>query len=113
MLGSAMAKNTMRLTFGESRLICPNAERFMCSTLPTSSMKISSGFRASAVSDNEKTRISSPCFDDSPHFCGDRWELFQSRSEEHPSELQSLMHISSAVFYLKKTNHNTTQTLNK
>src|SRR3546814_11879758 len=78
MLGSAMAKNTMRLTFGESRLICPNAERFMCSTLPTSSMKISSGFRASAVSDNEKTRSSPPCFDDSQHFCRDRLELFKS-----------------------------------
>src|SRR3546814_3746455 len=97
MLGSAMAKNTMRLTFGESRLICPNAERFMCSTLPTSSMKISSGFRASAVSDNEKTRISSPCFDDSQHF----------RSEEHTSELQSIMRTSYDFFCLKQ---NTTAT---
>src|SRR3546814_2513500 len=29
----------------------------------------------------------------------------QLRSEEHPSELQSLMRISYAVFCLKKTNH--------
>src|SRR3546814_5914959 len=31
-----------------------------------------------------------------------------SRSEEHTSELQSLMRISYAVFCLKKKNHNTT-----
>src|SRR3546814_2011043 len=31
------------------------------------------------------------------------------RSEEHTSELQSLMRISYAVFCLKKTTHNTTQ----
>src|SRR3546814_6752111 len=37
-----------------------------------------------------------------------------ARSEEHTSELQSLMRISSAVFCLKKNNtsHNSTQTLN-
>src|SRR3546814_7939247 len=32
------------------------------------------------------------------------------RSEEHTSELQSLMRISYAVFCLKKTNNNTTET---
>src|SRR3546814_3864993 len=31
----------------------------------------------------------------------------RSRSEEHTSELQSLMRISYAVFCLKKKNHNT------
>src|SRR3546814_9675153 len=31
------------------------------------------------------------------------------RSEEHTSELQSLMRISYAVFCLKKTKHNTTK----
>src|SRR3546814_8526427 len=31
---------------------------------------------------------------------------FHKRSEEHPSELQSLMRISYAVFCLKKTKHN-------
>src|SRR3546814_1491640 len=31
------------------------------------------------------------------------------RSEEHTSELQSLMRISYAVFCLKKTNHHTTR----
>src|SRR3546814_7863953 len=40
--------------------------------------------------------------------------FFESRSEEHTSELQSLMRISYAVFCLKKkktnnNNHNTTQ----
>src|SRR3546814_2288066 len=34
-----------------------------------------------------------------------RWtSLFDARSEEHTSELQSLMRISYAVFCLKKTN---------
>src|SRR3546814_6356463 len=31
------------------------------------------------------------------------WEIHCVRSEEHTSELQSLMRISYAVFYLKKT----------
>src|SRR3546814_4914671 len=35
------------------------------------------------------------------------------RSEEHTSELQSLMRISYAVFCLKKKNKNTTQSNNK
>src|SRR3546814_3647024 len=33
--------------------------------------------------------------------------LFHGRSEEHTSELQSLMRISYAVFCLKKKNNNT------
>src|SRR3546814_3269892 len=33
--------------------------------------------------------------------------LASSRSEEHTSELQSLMRISYAVFFLKKTNNTT------
>src|SRR3546814_6510384 len=37
-----------------------------------------------------------------------RWSF--ERSEEHTSELQSLMRISYAVFCLKKTNRNTLQT---
>src|SRR3546814_6008992 len=36
-----------------------------------------------------------------------------SRSEEHTSELQSLMRISSAVFCLKKKKHNTNQKIGK
>src|SRR3546814_1494632 len=42
-----------------------------------------------------------------------RWrKLFAARSEEHTSELQSLMRISYAVFCLKKknTNNNTSST---
>src|SRR3546814_4144671 len=35
-----------------------------------------------------------------------------ARSEEHTSELQSLMRISYAVFCLKKKNNNTIQTMN-
>src|SRR3546814_7709583 len=37
--------------------------------------------------------------------------LAHARSEEHTSELQSLMRISYAVFCLKKTNQKTTQEL--
>src|SRR3546814_8363025 len=40
---------------------------------------------------------------------GSRWE---ERSEEHTSELQSLMRISYAVFCLKKNKKNTTLTNN-
>src|SRR3546814_6264026 len=36
--------------------------------------------------------------------------LWHARSEEHTSELQSLMRISYAVFCLKKTTYTTTQT---
>src|SRR3546814_5657656 len=35
------------------------------------------------------------------------WTTFQGRSEEHTSELQSLMRISYAVFCLKKKNIST------
>src|SRR3546814_8956173 len=39
--------------------------------------------------------------------------VFLRRSEEHTSELQSLMRISYAVFCLKKKTHNTTNRTNK
>src|SRR3546814_3709363 len=35
---------------------------------------------------------------------GDEWPQLRERSEEHTSELQSLMRISYAVFCLKKKN---------
>src|SRR3546814_2123122 len=37
-------------------------------------------------------------------------QIFDIRSEEHTSELQSLMRISYAVFCLKKKKNNTTNT---
>src|SRR3546814_1373284 len=40
--------------------------------------------------------------DDGHVVTGPVWEYFASRSEEHTSELQSLMRISYAVFCLKK-----------
>src|SRR3546814_7250673 len=40
-------------------------------------------------------------------------ELVKARSEEHTSELQSLMRISYAVFCLKKKNKNTNHSMNK
>src|SRR3546814_1922560 len=39
----------------------------------------------------------------------DRTRQARRRSEEHTSELQSLMRISYAVFCLKKKTHNTTE----
>src|SRR3546814_6754099 len=36
---------------------------------------------------------------------------YEDRSEEHTSELQSLMRISYAVFCLKKNNNHTSQTV--
>src|SRR3546814_10353560 len=38
---------------------------------------------------------------------GASWTIVGHRSEEHTSELQSLMRISYAVFCLKKKNNNT------
>src|SRR3546814_9543220 len=50
-----------------------------------------------------------------PALAADSWaagKAFFDRSEEHTSELQSLMRISYAVFCLKKTKkHNTTNTI--
>src|SRR3546814_4857051 len=45
----------------------------------------------------------------------DTWEVQgrgELRSEEHTSELQSLMRISYAVFCLKKTNYNSMHNVN-
>src|SRR3546814_9727604 len=43
---------------------------------------------------------------------GAHWVADRQRSEEHTSELQSLMRISYAVFCLKKTKANHIQSLN-
>src|SRR3546814_3312469 len=47
-----------------------------------------------------RTQLAQACFDFLPH---------RRRSEEHTSELQSLMRISYAVFCLKKKNDSKTQ----
>src|SRR3546814_1506209 len=39
--------------------------------------------------------------------CGYAWPKAAIRSEEHTSEIQSLMRISYAVFFLKKKKHKT------
>src|SRR3546814_6998402 len=44
------------------------------------------------------------------HLAGAKPAIASSRSEEHMSELQSLMRISYAVFCLKKKTKNTTDT---
>src|SRR3546814_2532734 len=45
-----------------------------------------------------------------PWACSTRLMICASRSEEHTSELQSLMRISYAVFCLKKKKNNNTHT---
>src|SRR3546814_9129797 len=47
------------------------------------------------------------CFAASRNLAPNNW-VYQGRSEEHTSELQSLMRISYAVFCLKKKIHNNT-----
>src|SRR3546814_6495691 len=49
-----------------------------------------------------------PCLPRSPQFAGNSMERPSRRSEEHTSELQSLMRISYAVFCLKKKNNKKT-----
>src|SRR3546814_7999408 len=46
--------------------------------------------------------------DGDPRRCTPSGKPYTPRSEEHTSELQSLMRISYAVFCLKKKNHTTT-----
>src|SRR3546814_1112431 len=53
----------------------------------------------------QKTHLN-PCLNGLPHSCGHRSPKIAKRSEEHTSEIQSLMRISYAVFCLKiKTNN--------
>src|SRR3546814_9865007 len=54
----------------------------------------------------------SPCPTSGPHACRNTPSAWQ-RSEEHTSELQSLMRISYAGFCLKKKKVNRTQLNNK
>src|SRR3546814_3447781 len=73
---------------------------------------------ASAKPADDKTRRNRGCTEDGATggpFKGRRWKIFAGagtvarrhrvRSEEHTSELQSLMRISYAVFCLKKKKH--------
>src|SRR3546814_5342852 len=55
--------------------------------------------------------VSDPAEGPHPYTIASAWSEQERRSEEHTSELQSLMRISYAVFCLKKkTRKNTTQT---
>src|SRR3546814_10882679 len=53
-----------------------------------------------------------PCPRSISDLAPDRISAARHRSEEHTSELQSLMRISYAVFCLKKNTHNKTQRRN-
>src|SRR3546814_1358366 len=48
----------------------------------------------------------------SPYRAARKFNLFNGRSEEHTSELQSLMRISYAVFCLKKKNNKNNKKMN-
>src|SRR3546814_7937917 len=54
-----------------------------------------------------------PCFLNDTRFADFDLQAYDVRSEEHTSELQSLMRISYAVFCLKKTKYTTTQYIYK
>src|SRR3546814_5872659 len=60
------------------------------------------------LTDDEAKQQGARCMDCGIPFCTSGCPV-NNRSEEHTSELQSLMRISYAVFCLKKKNQNTTQ----
>src|SRR3546814_10683184 len=59
-----------------------------------------------ALAASLKTMRAAADRDDEKAFFDEHWHFYE-RSEEHTSELQSLMRISYAVFCLKKTKQNT------
>src|SRR3546814_7638828 len=61
---------------------------------------------------DEQTRQDGGCAGHSSALCGESMKT-SSRSEEHTSELQSLMRISYAVFCLKKKTQNTNNKENR
>src|SRR3546814_3247284 len=61
-----------------------------------------------AGADHQRARGPAPDHAGDPLVDGDRTRFYRCRSEEHTSELQSLMRISYAVFCLKKKNNNLT-----
>src|SRR3546814_3335278 len=74
-------------------------------TLSCISPSRSAGRRAATAVQSCISRVM-PAFDSFAASCGDSHEKRRGlrRSEEHTSELQSLMRISYAVFCLKQTN---------
>src|SRR3546814_2369123 len=63
---------------------------------------VSAHFICSTRSAREMMNTPSPPFSNSTHVTGSLGQRASNRSEEHTSELQSLMRISYAVFCLKK-----------
>src|SRR3546814_2023922 len=72
------------------------------STLPDLTTRASRQLEAGELADIERIAIGGVC-DESNH---DHVKDNSTRSEEHTSELQSLMRISYAVFCLKKKKYN-------
>src|SRR3546814_4793934 len=58
------------------------------------------------IDDNARALILMTQIEDLADDVRDRWTTIYARSEEHTSELQSLMRISYAVFCLKKKKQN-------
>src|SRR3546814_8637920 len=80
---------------------------------PPAFAECASRFRSLPAEDCSATRASGrPPFVPSPSRASRPWEAGSPhRSEEHTSELQSLMRISYAVFCLKKQIHKNTNTV--
>src|SRR3546814_8146502 len=72
------------------------------------------GFRLAFCDDgtvvSDRERVVLQCFGSVGYSGSGSWGLQRFRSEEHTSELQSLMRISYAVFCLKKKNKNSETT---
>src|SRR3546814_10573225 len=85
----------------------------LCRSLELTSAQLRSlgGSRTpSAFPDDIAGRLKRKCANEMSRWQILLWKLTSGRSEEHTSELQSLMRISYAVFCLKKKNHTPTQT---
>src|SRR3546814_6594464 len=85
----------------------PYTTLFRSTRRPRRPARLGPGDRGAASRDPDRTRQTRRAAEDH----GDRQRLSRSRhaarrSEEHTSELQSLMRISYAVFCLKKKNRN-------
>src|SRR3546814_9854784 len=110
---------------GDDRAVAPRRalrfrrRRWICSRLPPCGFHCEAdGWRRTGRGkhcDSERrffaARLSGASQGKQSRACPDRRTRDIRRSEEHTSELQSLMRISYAVFCLKKKKHNTTITI--
>src|SRR3546814_1620604 len=96
---SAFCASVMPVTAGSTRL---RDQTRLCSAISPSSLRLVASGRSSQAARMVANSVAPPS----------AGTMRADRSEEHTSELQSLMRISYAVFCLKKKNINQTFTLN-